>query len=74
MENLDDDFGLIKVAVAGRRRSNENLQKEAKSLYSSPLSVCSKKLKDLLSLCESNIIPECYHTYYYQLKGVEKEN
>ena len=70
--NLDEEFRVIQVTVTGRRRSSENISKEKRSLYAAPLAISSKKLKDLISFCESRIIPSCYHGYYQSLTGTDE--
>ena len=71
--NLDEEFRVIQASVAGRRRSSDKVRTERKPLYNAPLTISSKKLADLINLCETRIIPSCYHGYYKQLKGTVNE-
>lgn len=43
------------------------LQTELKLVYSEPLKVSTVKFKDLVSLCQSNVILSEYHEYFKSL-------
>ena len=70
--NFDDEFRTIKVSVSGRRKSVETLKGEERPAYEDVQPISDAKKKDLVSLCETGVIPRCYHAYYRQLKSVHK--
>lgn len=67
--NFEDEPKTIKVLRSGNRNT-ERLSREfqIKQAYDGELSISRNKYKDLMSLCQSNIIPEKYHNFYQNLK------
>lgn len=59
----------VKYRMRGRRRTLENLELEP--AYSEPPRIAANKLRDLVSLCESGIIPERHRSFFSNLKGQE---
>ena len=62
------DFGQSEYMIMEQRRKrgrhgNSTLQ----PLYFQPLPISVEKKRDLLSLCKSKIIPDCYHSFFQQL-------
>jgi hypothetical protein len=62
---------FIQVNVKGNTRKLDRPEKHQDELpprYSSKLAISAAKIKDLLSLCKSGVIPERYHHYYNSLR------
>ena len=62
---------IIQVKVKGKTRKLGRPAKNQEELpprYSSKLAIAAAKIKDLLSLCKSVVIPELYHHYYNSLR------
>ena len=70
----DDEFLEIKTQPKSKRRVGRKTfhttSTEVRSLYSSKLPITLKKQQDLLSLCQSGIIPSEYRQYYEYLPTI----
>jgi hypothetical protein len=69
---LYDDANQIKPVSRTRKRKSNNFVFDPvlKLAYDRPIKISSAKYKDLLSLCNSNVIPKIYHSFYQSLPHV----
>lgn len=70
----DDDFERfidVKHKMRGRRPEISNLILE--KAYTVPPPIPQNKKNDLMSLCQSRIIPERHHNFYYNIKSSNSE-
>ncbi|KAF9405265.1 hypothetical protein HW555_013933 [Spodoptera exigua] len=67
--NFEDEPKTIKILRSGNRNT-ERLSREfeIKQAYDGDLPISRNKYKDLINLCQTNIIPEKYHNFYQKLK------
>ena len=66
------EINVRKSNFRGRKTKMRNIK--LSQLYASKLPISEAKKNDLLSLCQSGVIPDIYHTYYENLptsKGVK---
>ena len=65
--SFDDEFEIL---VTRKERSHVNVERyNLQSAYESEQGLPAGKLKDLLFLCKSNIIPAIYHPHYESFKA-----
>lgn len=56
----------VRSLIASTNKSNLELN----CLYSKPLPISHEKKKDLLKLCEKNVIPDVFHNFYKNLPSI----
>ncbi|KAI8435869.1 hypothetical protein MSG28_004078 [Choristoneura fumiferana] len=59
-----EQFCLNTVITTRRRGKIMNDDVELKMAYGNPLTITDAKYKDLISLCQSGVIPKEYHTFF----------
>jgi hypothetical protein len=65
---VNTEFKFIEIARPNLRRKMRTIQGYAlKNAYDSPICISKKKYDDLLSLCQRQIIPPRYHSFYGSL-------
>lgn len=62
----DSDFQIVKALQQARGRAQSMVPK---TKYEGKIAISEAKKKDLLSLCNTLVIPPAYHTFYDQLKA-----
>lgn len=68
---FDENFKEIKIYDETRKRRKENkiVIEEIPKAYISGFPITEEKRKDLLYLCDQNLIPKFYQNFYRQLNG-----
>lgn len=66
--NEEPDFGEIIIINKTRNAKKKNNVLELSKLFTEPPGISKEKKKDLIHLCESNLIPENYQYFFKQLK------
>ncbi|XP_030834203.1 uncharacterized protein LOC100888373 [Strongylocentrotus purpuratus] len=61
--DFDEEFHEVKVSASGRRMKNSQLE----ALYDSQLPISAAKKVDLVNLCNMNVIPSVYQSFYRDL-------
>ena len=64
--DFDEDFREILVSGSRRNVAKSKLP----MLYESDVAISVEKKKDLVSLCDTGVVPSLYHHYYRELKAV----
>lgn len=62
------DFDEIAVINKTRNAKKKSGELELRKLYTEPPGISKEKKKDLLSLCNNNLVPENYQYFFKQLK------
>jgi hypothetical protein len=63
----EENYNIIDVRKKTRTKTGEIALIPA---YSEPPAIPNNKKKDLLSLCEQNLIPKKHHQFFMSLKGI----
>lgn len=61
--SLEDDSMTLII----RKQTRNIITETLKNTYSGPIDITNDKYKDIISLCETGIIPEKYHPYFRAL-------
>ena len=73
----DDKFKEVEIVKVPKRQSRQTSAVavcELKPAYTARLPVSKAKVKDLLELCADLTIPSQYHSFYEELRTLEKES
>ncbi|CAB3226380.1 unnamed protein product [Arctia plantaginis] len=54
-----------------RTRASRNTELQLRNKYLEPPEISGLKKKDLISLCDSNVIPRVYRGYYARLEAAD---
>lgn len=70
--DVNSSFNFIEIARPNLRRKMKTIEGyELKDAYESKICISKRKYDDLLSLCQRNIIPQRYHSFYSSLPHSE---
>ncbi|CAI6355322.1 unnamed protein product [Macrosiphum euphorbiae] len=72
-----DEYKYIDVrSTKGSRRSGGNISMDdivLKQLYTKALPISVEKKKDLINLCNKNVIPSIYHNFFFNLPSLSNK-